>query len=407
MAKPSRIADRLCAPAPDRGDRFGCGAAGRLLVRRAELAGHARHRRARQGLVHHHRRTARRGDAAAELAGDGRRRHRRQRVRHRGHAAARRHVLRRGQAVARRRRATCRPTRRRRSPRPRCSGHSTSNSPRPADEARAGQAERRLQHPGRAAPAATRPPRRCCPRWAWWSTRAISVRCRTSPTRPMPRSRAGTGSFDGLMPRLAELTASLDQQTDDIIAAADGLNRFAGILARSKDSLGAHAGHPARGAEGAQRQPRPTSSTRSRRCGRSPESPPTCWPRPRTTSPPTSRTSTRSIKALNDNADDFITDLEFLPTFPFHYKYLRNAVRGDYLNVFVTFDLTLRRTRRDGVHHVEGARPEHEAPERGRQPAGLPDRRHGQPVRAGRRPVQDPAGHGDPARRGRADAGPV
>jgi phospholipid/cholesterol/gamma-HCH transport system substrate-binding protein len=50
------------------------------------------------------------------------------------------------------------------------------------------------------------------------------------------------------------------------------------------------------------------------------------------------------IKALNDNADDFIKDLELLPTFPFQYKYLRNAVRGDYLNVFVTFDLTVRRT---------------------------------------------------------------
>ena len=50
-----------------------------------------------------------------------------------------------------------------------------------------------------------------------------------------------------------------------------------------------------------------------------------------------------AIKALNDNADYFIKDLAFLPTFPFHYKYLRQAVRGDYLNVFVTFDLTLRR----------------------------------------------------------------
>ena len=49
------------------------------------------------------------------------------------------------------------------------------------------------------------------------------------------------------------------------------------------------------------------------------------------------------IKALNDHSDAFIKDLEFLPTFPFHYKYLRQAVRGDYLNVFVTFDLTLRR----------------------------------------------------------------
>ena len=30
----------------------------------------------------------------------------------------------------------------------------------------------------------------------------------------------------------------MNRQTNDIIAAAEGLNRFAGILARSKDSLG-------------------------------------------------------------------------------------------------------------------------------------------------------------------------
>ena len=46
------------------------------------------------------------------------------------------------------------------------------------------------------------------------------------------------GSFADLVPRLAELTSSLDRQTADIIAAAEGLNRFAAILAGSKDSLG-------------------------------------------------------------------------------------------------------------------------------------------------------------------------
>lgn len=49
------------------------------------------------------------------------------------------------------------------------------------------------------------------------------------------------------------------------------------------------------------------------------------------------------IKSFNDNVDYFIKDLEFLPTFPFHYEYLKRAVRGDYLNVYTTFDLTLRR----------------------------------------------------------------
>ncbi|MBU8810869.1 MCE family protein [Mycolicibacterium goodii] len=151
-----------------------------------------------------------------------------------------------------------------------------------------------------------------------------------------------SGSFTDLVPRLAELTASLDRQTNDIIAAADGLNRFAGVLARSKDGLGrtldtlpaalkvlndnraniVEAFTALRGfAEVASRI---LSQTKTDFAADLKDLYPV-------------------VKALNDNADDFIKDLEFLPTFPFHYKYLRNAVRGDYLNVFVTFDLTLRR----------------------------------------------------------------
>ncbi|MDO3400054.1 MCE family protein [Mycolicibacterium neoaurum] len=151
-----------------------------------------------------------------------------------------------------------------------------------------------------------------------------------------------SGSFAGLLPRLAELTASLDRQTDDIIAAADGLNRFASILARSKDNLGrtldtlpnallvlnnnrqniVDAFSALRGF--AEVGSRVLSETKDDFAADLKDLYPV-------------------IKALNDNADDFIKDLEFLPTFPFHYKYLRNAVRGDYLNTFVTFDLTVRR----------------------------------------------------------------
>ncbi|EUA37103.1 mce related family protein [Mycobacterium avium subsp. avium 2285 (R)] len=68
-------------------------AAGRLPVRRAELAGDARHRRSRQRRLLDHRRTAGRGDAAAELPGDGGRRHRRQRRRYFSRTALRRIVL--------------------------------------------------------------------------------------------------------------------------------------------------------------------------------------------------------------------------------------------------------------------------------------------------------------------------
>jgi phospholipid/cholesterol/gamma-HCH transport system substrate-binding protein len=150
------------------------------------------------------------------------------------------------------------------------------------------------------------------------------------------------GSFTDLIPRLAELTSSLDQQTTDIIAAADGLNRFAGILAKSKDSLG-------KTLDSLPAALKVLNDNRSNLVD--------AFTALRTFAGVASHVLSETktdfaadfkdlypvIKALNDNADDFIQDLELLPTFPFHYKYLRNAVRGDYMNVFVTFDLTLRR----------------------------------------------------------------
>jgi phospholipid/cholesterol/gamma-HCH transport system substrate-binding protein len=150
------------------------------------------------------------------------------------------------------------------------------------------------------------------------------------------------GSFADLIPRLAELAGSLDQQTADIIAAADGLNRFAGILARGKDSLG-------RALESLPAALKVLNDNRSNIVD--------TFTALRTFAGVASHVLSETkrdfaadfkdlypiIKSLNDNADFLIKDLEFLPTFPFHYKYLRNAVRGDYLNVFVTFDLTLRR----------------------------------------------------------------
>ena len=151
------------------------------------------------------------------------------------------------------------------------------------------------------------------------------------------------GSFTDLIPRLAELTNSLDKQTTDIIAAAEGLNRFAGALARSKDSLG-------RALDSLPGALKVLNDNRANLVD--------AFTALRTFAGIASHVLSEIktdfaadfkdlypvIKALNDNADDFISDLELLPTFPFHYDYLRNAVRGDYLNVFVTFDLTIRRT---------------------------------------------------------------
>ena len=151
-----------------------------------------------------------------------------------------------------------------------------------------------------------------------------------------------SGTFGDLIPRLAELTSSLDRQTNDIIAAAEGLNRFASILARSKDSLG-------RTLDTLPAALEVLNNNRANIVD--------AFGALRSFATIASRILAQTkddfaadfkdlypvIKVLNDNADYFIKDLEFLPTFPFHYSYLRNAVRGDYLNVFVTFDLTVRR----------------------------------------------------------------
>ena len=150
------------------------------------------------------------------------------------------------------------------------------------------------------------------------------------------------GTFAELIPRLAELTSSLDRQTNDIIAAAEGLNRFAGILARSKDSLGRTLDTLPEALDVLNRNRanlvdafaalRSFATIGSR-----------VLQETKTDFAADFKDLFPVIKALNDNADAFVKALEFLPTFPFHYKYLRNAVRGDYLNVFVTFDLTVRR----------------------------------------------------------------
>jgi len=150
------------------------------------------------------------------------------------------------------------------------------------------------------------------------------------------------GSFTDLIPRLAELTSSLDQQTADIIAAAEGLNRFAAILAQSKDNLGRTLDRLPAALEVLNRNRahiveaftalRSFATVAARVLEKTKDDFAADF-----------KDLYPVIKSFNDHADYFIKDLELLPTFPFHYKYLRNAVRGDYLNVYTTFDLTLRR----------------------------------------------------------------
>ena len=149
-------------------------------------------------------------------------------------------------------------------------------------------------------------------------------------------------TFTGLVAKLAELSRFLDAQTSTIISVAEGIDRTAAALARNVAALGRTLQTLPAALDVLNRNRtnivaafdalRRLASTAERVVSQT-----------KADLAADLRDTYPLIKALNDNADDFIHDLEILPTFPFAQKYLRNAVRGDYLNVFSTFDLTLRR----------------------------------------------------------------
>lgn len=150
------------------------------------------------------------------------------------------------------------------------------------------------------------------------------------------------GSFVDLIPRLAEFTSALNNQTDDIIATAEGLNRVSSELAAHKDSL-------SRAIDTLPAALKVLNDNRKNLVD--------AFAALQSFSLVASRvlSETREdivadlkdlyavIKPINDVRADFVSDIDLLPTFPFTTRYLRRAVRGDYLNVFVTFDLTVRR----------------------------------------------------------------
>ncbi len=150
------------------------------------------------------------------------------------------------------------------------------------------------------------------------------------------------GSFAGLLPRLAELTDSLRMQTDDIVAAMDGLNRLASTLANSKDGLGRTLETLPAAVEVLNRN-RANIVDAFAALGTLGTVAANVLAKTKDDFAADFKDLYPVIKAFADNADYFVSAFPLITTFPFVGKNIKQAVRGDYLNVFVTFDLTLRR----------------------------------------------------------------
>lgn len=150
------------------------------------------------------------------------------------------------------------------------------------------------------------------------------------------------GQFAGLIPRLAELAASFNRQTEDIIAAAEGLNRFAGVLARNKDSLG-RALDTLPGALDILNKNRANIVDAFGALQRFATVAARILAETRGDFAADIKDLYAVIKPLNDHRADLVSSLDSLATFPFPGKNLHRVARGDYFNVFETFDLTVRR----------------------------------------------------------------
>ena len=150
------------------------------------------------------------------------------------------------------------------------------------------------------------------------------------------------GRFVDLIPRLAELTASLDRQTNDIIAASEGLNRFAGILAQHKDGLG-RALDTLPGALRVLNDNRANIVEAFAALGKLATVAAHILSQTKEDFTQDLIDLYAVIKPLNDNRADFVSDLDSLVTFPFPEHALPRVARGDYFNIFAYFDLTIRR----------------------------------------------------------------
>jgi phospholipid/cholesterol/gamma-HCH transport system substrate-binding protein len=157
------------------------------------------------------------------------------------------------------------------------------------------------------------------------------------------RAVAGRESqFANLVPHLAELTAGLNKQVNDIIAAIDGLDRFSAILANHKDSLG-RALESLPGALLVLNKNRDKIVEAFAALKKVATVASHVLAQTKVDFAEDLKSLYSVTKSLADNRRNFITSLQILLTFPFPNFGIKQAIRGDYMNVFTTFDLTVRR----------------------------------------------------------------
>ena len=151
-----------------------------------------------------------------------------------------------------------------------------------------------------------------------------------------------TGQFADLLPRLADLTAAVDRQSDDLVTAMESINRVTSKFAANDTTITA-----------ALEALPEASRTLNANAGRIIDTFTALRRFSETASRILAQTKTditadlsdayAVAKPLNEHAQELIDALPIIATYPFPQTGIKQAVRGDYLNAIATLDLTQRR----------------------------------------------------------------
>ncbi|MFX0573997.1 MCE family protein [Nocardia nepalensis] len=156
---------------------------------------------------------------------------------------------------------------------------------------------------------------------------------------------AFTGRQDAirdLLPQLNQLTTTLDSQTKDIIDAMGGLDRFAGTLAQQKDRLAAAIEqiHPALTVLADRRENITKTITAIGDLG---EVVQRIIAQGGDDLKANLANLAPVLETLAKTGNSLVEVTKLLFTFPFPMKNLDNAVKGDYMNLIMTVDITGKR----------------------------------------------------------------
>lgn len=150
------------------------------------------------------------------------------------------------------------------------------------------------------------------------------------------------GRFADLLPELAELTAAVRRQSDDIVAAMESVSRVASTFADHDTAL--------KKTLAALPEATRTLNANAGRIidtfaalGRLSEIATRILAETKTDLTADITAAYAVIKPLTDHVQELIDALPIIVTYPFPQTGIKHAVRGDYLNAIATLDLTLRR----------------------------------------------------------------